>query len=83
MNPELTFAILRTLRECGQFMMPEATLFQAVTLAVPRASYSDIHATVRELDHRHYIVGVRDDITQQNKWKLTTEGAAVLLERGL
>ena len=85
MNPKkrLRLAILRTLKNAGDFLIPDGQLRDEIALVVrPRPVASEINEAIQELDAEQKILGTRDE-DGEVRWKVTTAGRAYLSEAGM
>lgn len=86
MNPTkrkltINLAILRVLKTCAGFLVPQDTLFQQTALeVVPTLLLSEFEDCLRGLQDLHFVVAVPDELGGATKWKLTDLGRAKLSE---
>ena len=72
--------ICTALRDCGDYLLPEPTLYHQVRFGVvPVPTSGEIIEMIRDLENHHRILGVRED--GEVRWKLTGEGKAWLIEQ--
>lgn len=76
--------LLQLLRQAGTLFTPEPTLRMDLRLAVsPAPSGNDISEAIDTCKRNGWVIGLRDEMTSQLKWRITDTGRAVLDERGL
>lgn len=83
MKKKLKLAMMMALKECGDFLLPQTTLFTSAQLAVrPEPMFSELKEALRELEVAGLIVGGRTTLDDAPGWKLTANGKATLAEEG-
>lgn len=76
--------LLLLLRRAGNLLTPEPTLRVDLRLAVsPAPSGTEISEAIDKCERQGWIISVRDDMTDELKWRITDAGRASLAERGL
>ncbi len=75
----LEHKILRILKDCGEYMLPEESLHDQLRVSIrPPPTTAEINEAVQNLDSDLKILGVRED--DEVKYKLTARGVAALVE---
>ncbi len=73
----MRFHILRILKDCGGYMLPETRLREHAELAIaPPPTGTEIGAALKFLEDDEFIAGVRPELGGPVKWKLTDKGRA-------
>lgn len=72
-------AVLESLGQCLNYMVPERTLRIQVGLLVPRLLDSEFDEAIRFAQQENYATGTRDGLGSV-KWRLTDLGRSVLGE---
>lgn len=76
--------LLLLLRQAGTLLTPEPTLRVDLRLAVsPAPSGTEISEAIDTCERNGWVIGVRDAMTGQLKWRITDSGRVSLAERGL
>ena len=69
--------VLRILRECGSYMLPDTRLHEHLMIKIlPPPIASELDAAIKWLDQENFIAGVRPELGGPVKWKLTDKGRA-------
>lgn len=77
----ISLEILKILDECGNYLLPEHTLFIQLNIDIkPPALMSELSHALKTLEALKLITGRRPDIAGDIKWKITDLGRAQLQE---
>lgn len=81
-NPKIKIAILRDLAHVpGGYLHPDDVLVANARLSVaPSPTRLEIEDAITELEHSGYIIGIRNDLTGERKWKITDAGKLALAD---
>ena len=73
-------ALLRTLAECGDYLLRESALFEQATLKVDflDPTLSELKSALRAAEAAQLVLGIAAE--RDRKWKLTDAGRAWLAE---
>lgn len=75
----IRLGILRTLADCGSYLLPEPALITSLELAAaPPPTRVECQAQMDWLDSNGYIAGVNPELGGPRKWKITDSGRALL-----
>lgn len=76
--------ILKELRNCGKYQLPESTLLAALRLGLrPAPTMPDFTTTLTNLSDEGLIISTTDTMTKATKWRITDLGKSLLSENGL
>lgn len=73
-------AILRTLDNCGDYMMPEPALIGSIQGYVSELLLTEIEAEIRWLELERMILGIHPAMGGSTKWKISDIGRGALAE---
>lgn len=75
----LKLDVLRILKDCGEYLLPEEALFNQMRARVrPPPTTAELKEALGDLDKKLYVLGIRED--DEIKWKVTERGLVELLE---
>lgn len=78
----LRLEILRTLDQCGGYLLSEHSLWHQTRLAFqPPPLAAEFAAALQFLEAQRWLVGVRPQLGGPVKWKITDLGRAALAEQ--
>lgn len=84
MNKKIKLAILKALRDCGGYLLPQDALLDTVRMTVrPEPLAKETLDALWDLQKRGAVVAGRGALDDgDRKWKLTADGQALLAEEG-
>ena len=83
-NQLMRTEILKELRNCGKYQLPQDTLLAALRLSLrPAPTMPDFTATLTALSDEGLIISTTDTLTGATKWRITDLGKSLLSENGL
>lgn len=80
----ITPQLLVQLKAAGGLLVPEPALRVQLRIAVsPAPTGTEISEALNLSESKGWIISLRDEFTNEMKWKITDAGRGVLAERGL
>lgn len=84
MRSTLSIQLLTLLRESRGLLVPETTLRLDLRVRVsPSPTTTELASAFTQVEQHGWALCLRDELTQEIKWRITEVGLAVLAERNL
>lgn len=76
-----TIAILKVLRQCAGYAIPEETLYMQVNLNLPKpATLGWIREHIQHAKDKGWAVSIADEIDGSEKWTITEPGKIMAMK---